>query len=397
MLKTMPRPTRPKEVVSVSDSYRLDGVNVEAGDDFSSLVAKAAAVTHGNCPYLEVLDLTRGNFRGPRPFRVRGLPLDQVLFDAGPDGVGTKVLMHDALLLHRNAPRDLLAMTCGDITRFGGLPAAFWNVLDVRNLGDPGSDSFNLFADMLGGLVEAANEQGLVIHKGETAELGPCIGSDNPNPSAPFNWAGVAFGIFLQDKIIYGDRVQPGDTVIALRENGFRSNGISSVRKAFAMHYGKDYYGPDAHADLLAAATPSVLYDRFLATTNGWYEGDLQPLVDVRLIAHITGGGIGKFVELLAPTGLSARLDDLFELPPIMRKCADWRGMTDEEVYTTWNGGQGVIAVISPDDTTRFLKMAARFGIEAKTCGEIIKSPNTTVQVESMYRGDVLTFNHHQR
>lgn len=381
----------------MSNTYEADGVNVEAGDDFSSLVAKMTATTHGNCRYIEILDLSKGNFRGPRPFRIRGLPRDKVWFDAGPDGVGTKVLLHDALLMHRNAPRDLLAMTCGDITRFGGLPAAFWNVLDVRSLGKPGTDRFNLFLDMLGGLVEAANEQGLVIHKGETAELGTCVGSDNPNPKAPFNWAGVAYGIFMEDKIIYGDRVQPGDTVIALKENGFRSNGISSVRKAFAMHYGEDYYGFDAHEDLLAAATPSVLYDRFLATANGWFDELLQPPVDVRLIAHITGGGIGKFVELLAQTGLSARLDDLYDLPPIMRKCADWRGMTDQEVYTTWNGGQGVLAVIRSEDTSRFIEMAARSNIEAKPCGEIIKSPHTTVQVDSMYRGDVLTFQHHQR
>jgi len=289
-------------------------------------------------------------------------------------------------------------MTCTDITRFGGLPAVFWNVLDVRSLGKPGTDRFNLFLDMLGGLVEAANEQGLVIHKGETAELGPCVGSDNPNPKAPFNWAGVAHGIFMEDKIIYGDRVQPGDTVIALKENGFRSNGISSVRKAFERHYGPDFYNnPDAHEDLLAAAAPSVLYDRLLTTANGWHEEDLRPIVDVRLIAHITGGGIGKFVELLAQTGLSARLDDLYDLPPIMRKCADWRGMTDQDVYTTWSGGQGVLAVVASEDTNRFLAMAARFDIEAKPCGEILESPHTTVQVDSMYRGDVLTFQHRQR
>jgi phosphoribosylformylglycinamidine cyclo-ligase len=383
----------------VSDFYKIDGVDVEAGDDFSAIVGKAAAATHDNCPYLQVLDLAKGNFRGPRPFRIRGLPVEDILFDAGPDGVGTKVVMHDAMMMHRNAPRDLLAMTCGDITRFGGLPVVFWNVLDVRNLGGPGSDSFNLFVDMLGGLVEAANEQGLVVHKGETAELGQCVGTDNPNANAPFNWAGVAFGVFMQNKIIYGDRVRPGDIVIALKEDGFRSNGISSVRVAFKKHYGPAYYSlKKARKDLELASTPSVLYDKFLATANGWYTDDLHPLIDVRLIAHITGGGIGKFVELLTPTGLSANLSNLFDLPPIMRKCAEWRGMNEEEVYTTWNGGQGVLAVIPDYEVTRFIEMAGAFGIDAKLCGEIFDSQETSVDVYSRYNArGALTFLPHQR
>lgn len=276
-------------VVAMSKLYAQDGVDIKAGDTFSSIIGRMVSETYHNCPYVEVLDLAKGNFRGPRPFKVVNLP-GGYLFDAGPDGVGTKPMLYDPLGMHRRAARDLLAMTCTDISRFGGLPCAFWNVLDVSSLGVLGSERFGLFLDMLAELVKAGNEQGIVIHKGETAEIGPCVGSDNPNPNAPFNWAGVALGLFYEDKIIYGDRVQPGDVVIALQENGFRSNGISSVRAAFAAHYGPDYFGSqDAHSDLVDASEPSVLYDRLLNTANGWYESNLERLIDVRLIAHITG------------------------------------------------------------------------------------------------------------
>ncbi len=366
------------------DRYAQDGVNVVAGDTFSSIVGKKVATTYFNCPYIEVLDLSKGNFRGPRPFRVKG----DFLFDAGPDGVGTKVFIHDALMTHPFAARDLLAMTIGDITRFGGLPAVFWNVLDPHSIGEPGTPRFELFIRTIDELVAAGNEQGVVIHKGETAELGPCVGSfDNAGGNAPFNWSGVALGLFREDKIIYGDQVEAGDVVVALREEGFRSNGISSVRKAFEIQYGPDFYRNSlARNDLMLAARPSALYDKFLTTANGWYEASLQPLIDVRLIAHITGGGIGKFVELLKPSGLSAVLDDLFDLPAIMRKCADWRGMTDREVYTTWNGGQGVLAVIPPHQVDAFRRLARQFGIEARVCGRIEDSKQTTVTVSSKYK-----------
>jgi phosphoribosylformylglycinamidine cyclo-ligase len=301
----------------------------------------------------------------------------------------------DTLLAHSNAAMDLMAMTCGDITRFGGLPAVFWNVLDVQSLGSPDSKKFNLFVSMLKGLVEAANKQGIVVHKGETAELGQCVGTTNPSPNAPFNWAGIAFGLFLEDKIIYGDRIQPGDIVIALGEKSFRSNGLSDVRKALALHYGPDYLIlKEAYEDLVAATIPSVLYDRFLATANGWFEPDLQSLVDIRLISHITGGGINKFVEALAPTGLSARLNDLYELPMIMRKCATWLGMTSKDLYGVWNGGQGVILVIAPEDVIKFLNMAKSFGIGARICGEIFDSKTTSVEVLSKYDNEIITFHH---
>jgi phosphoribosylformylglycinamidine cyclo-ligase len=294
---------------------------------------------------------------------------------------------------HAGAARDVLAMTSTDISRFGGLPAVFYNVLDVRSLGEKGSESFDLFVSALAELIKAANEQGIVVHKGETAELGACIGSDNPEATAPFNWAGFALGIYSPNKMIYGDNVRLGDAVVALREHGFRSNGISSVRKAFQLAYGDGFYSnPEAQYDLRSAAAPSILYDKFLTTANGWYDLDFHPMFDVGLIAHLSGGGIGKFAELLAPTGFSAELEDLWDLPPIMRKCADWREMDDHEVYRTWNGGQGVLAVVTANQAEDFVDFAGCYNIEAKICGRITSAETSTVTVKSKYNGKTLTF-----
>lgn len=374
-----------------TDKYAEDGVNVEAGDDFSSIAGQLCRSTYDNCRFVHVHDLSKGNFRGPRPFTVtEGLGL---MLDTAPDGVGTKVLLHDALTAHRYAAHDLLAMTIGDITRFGGLPAVFTNILNVRELGEPGSLRFNLFVGAIKELVTLSNELGIIVHKGETAEKGVCVGTDNPHAFAPFDWEGTAIGVFHPDKMIYGDRVQVGDVVIALKEEGFRSNGISSVRKAFVRRYGEEFYiREDAQQDLGAAIAPSMLYDRMLATANGWYQENLEPLIDMRLIAHITGGGFKKFSELLRPTGLSAVLYDLFELPPIMEKCANWRGMTDQEVYDTWNGGQGMLVVVPPDAVDHFLVHAAAFDVTAKICGDITPSDETSVVVMSQYHGEALTY-----
>ncbi len=379
----------------MTNVYEQDGVDVASGDEFSTVASQLIRSTYSNNPYIEVVDLSKGLFRGPRPFRVINLPTGY-MFDAGPDGVGTKVVINDALLWHGLSAFDLLAMTCSDITRFGGLPAVFYNVLDVRQIGKPGSQSYNLFVQALNNLVIGASEMNLVVHKGETAEAGECVGSFNPNPNAPYNWAGCAIGLFYEDKIIYGDRVEPGDIVVALKEEGFRSNGISTVRKAFEMHFGEDYYGlEEAQPWLSQAAQSSELYDYFLTNMHGWYNDGLEPLVDMKLIAHITGGGMGKFLELLAITGHSAVLDNLFELPYIMETCAKWRGMNDTEVYTTWNGGQGMLVVLSADDVDEFVDSAKVYDVMAKPCGEIVPSSSvgTTLVIDSKYKGSKILLN----
>lgn len=307
------------------------------------------------------------------------------------------MVLHDALQHPAGAAQDLLAMTATDITRWGGLPCVMTNVLDVDRLGSQGSPEFQWFVDAIQALAQAARKINVVLLKGETAELGACIGSDNPQPNAPFNWNASMTGLIDPARIIYGKGVKAGDTVIALREYGFRSNGLSSVRAALKQHYGPDAYNlNEARADLEAAAVPSVLYDKVLTTANGWYnpENGYAPLFDVRLIAHLTGGGLGKFAELLQINDLQAVLNDLYEPPAIMQRCGQWRRVSDQEFYQMWNGGQGALLVVPPAEAEAFVGFASSFGIESQICGEIVPSGQpATVTAHSKYKGGVVYFN----
>ena len=80
----------------------------------------------------------------------------------------------------------------------------------------------------------------------------------------------------------------------------------------------------------------------------------------VHAIIHLSGGAIKeKFAkDILFPKGLSARLDNLWEPPKIMRQCALWRNLSDEEFYETWNGGQGMLIVVDEKDVSFCLKRA---------------------------------------
>jgi phosphoribosylaminoimidazole (AIR) synthetase len=373
--------------------YAQDGVNVVEGDEFSAFAGALCRSTYGNSPFVEVKDFSRGHFRGPRGFRLKNLPADCYL-DAAPDGDGTKVVLTDAAGDYDNAAYGWIAMTCGDVTRWGGLPLVLVNNLDTASIGKAGDAVNGAFRAMLRGAARIANQQGLILFKGETAELPGLVTSPNPNATAKYLWSGVCIGVYDPRRIITGDQVTEGMIVMALLDI-LRNNGISSVRKAFVKKFGEDYYQkPEAWSHLRAAATPAMLYDKFLAKTNGWFQPDFKPLIPMHLAVHLTGGAIKSKLadDILFPRGLSADFDNLADPPEIMRNCAEWRGMSDDECYETWNGGQGELVVIDGAAESEFVAMAAEFGIKAQRAGKIVKRDKPSVIIQSKFTGKTITF-----
>lgn len=378
----------------MSRTYAADGVDVFQGDKFSEFAARVCRSTYDNSPFVKIHDFSDGHFRGPRAFSFQNMP-EGCFIDATSDGVGTKVVVISEAGSHHLAARDLLAMTFGDISRYGGLPLVIVNVLDVRTLGTVGEPINRAFRTMMEGLGVACNELGAIAFKGETAELGVCVSSENPGASAQFNWSGTAIGVYDPARMILGKTLAAGQCTMALREYGFRANGMSSVRAALRKRFGIEWYrNPQAQESVRLAARPSQLYDRFLANANGWYAPNFEPKIKMHAIVHVTGGAIRSRVaeDLLFPQGLSAYLFGLWDPPKIMRECAQWRGLTDEECYGTWNGGQGALVVVDEKDAQAFTDLAALHGIEARVGGVIIKRRNPFVRIHSRFSGKEIEF-----
>ena len=372
--------------------YSEDGVNIDLGDEFSKSMKGICKSTFDISPFVEVCDFSQDNFRGPRGYRFVNLP--HGCWDTGSaDGTGTRTVIMAASGSLENSASGLLAMTAMDITRYGGFPLVLFNILDVSSLGeDIDSESYKLFCEAAKGLGELARKHGYVVLDGETAELSECVGSENPNAKAKFNWGGVMMGVYLKSKLILGDTLAAGQKIIVFRDD-LRDNGISSVRKALAIKYGLEWYNnPYALEDIKMAASPSVQYDRMFNEAHGWMNGenDFEPLVRTHLIAHLSGGAFKSKLgeDLLAPQGLSATLPDLFKPAEIMVKCKDWRGMSAEESYTTWNGGQGALGVYDDGDVDAMLALAAKYEVDAKVAGEIESGRDYNVAIKSQFGDD---------
>ena len=369
----------------VKGKYASDGVDVDEESLFSQYAASICKASYKNSLYIEVQDFSAGHFRGPRPFILKGLPKG-VSIEASTDGIGTKGIIIDAAKTHEDTAYDIIAMTASDITRFGGLPLVFVNVLDAVSIGEVGDKVSETYKKVLRGLGKVAKKEKIVVLKGETAQMGVCLGSEITSSKTKINWSGTMIGAYHKDKMITGDTLKSGQVVIALKENGFRCNGISSLRKALALKFGKKWWNnPRARKSIKEAAAPSVLYDPLLTTLNGWFKPGFKQEIKVHAIVHLSGGAIKeKFAkDILFARGLSANLNDLWEPPAIMRNCAAWRGLSDKEFYETWHGGQGMLLVIDEKDVKHCLRRAKQFSIKAKIAGRITKEKIPQVKIIS--------------
>lgn len=378
----------------MDDTYKQDGVDTVAGDSLSTYAGNLIRNTWENCPMLRVNAPKEGHFRGPRDFEIVRRNSYRTRFLPMSDGIGTKPGLHIAADSPEYAGYDLVAMLTTDAWRYGHMPVALvGNTLDVRTTGADGSPERRFVERLYEGLVSAAKQAGIAVLGGETAEVGRYVGWDNPDSTIAFMWSGAAVALTKPHHTIDGSEMAEGDIVVALGENGFRSNGISSVRAAFAMQFGERWWeSSEARALLLEATTPSVLYDRALRRALGW-ERDVPdtPTLNITAITHISGGGVrDKFgADLLRQCGFDARLDNLFTPPSIMQTCAAWRGAPAQDLYGTWNGGQGMLVVLKTNgDAERLIEISRDCGVAAQVCGAIgQKSGAPRLTIASKYEG----------
>ena len=365
--------------------YSKDGVDVEEESSFSKFAGSVCKTSYKNSPFVKVHDLSGGNFRGPRPFSFKNLPKGYFI-EASTDGIGTKGILHDAAKTHHLAAYDIIAMTASDITRYGGLPLIFLNVLDTSSVGNAGDAVSKTYKSAIASLGKIAKQEKIVLLKGETAQMGDALGSENNLSKTKLNWSGAMIGAYHPNKMITGETLASGQAIIALRERGFRCNGISSVRKALQIKFGKSWWkNPKAKKSIRETASSSVLYDLFVNTLHGWYNKNFQPEIKIHAVVHLSGGAFREKLakDLLFPKKLSAEILNLWKPPKIMRDCALWRGMSDEEFYEAWNGGQGMLLIVDKRDADYCIKRAKDFGVKAKICGRIMKEGNPKVLLDS--------------
>lgn len=352
-------------------TYKNSGVNVELGNDASKVLFEAAKQTWENRKgkFGEIIS-PFDDFSGVRGFDVSSLPQGSFM-SMGFDGVGTKMEIAERLAEHHTIAYDLFAMVCDDAVIRGAEPFVVGSVLDVRSLGNENASYIQLMKELAFGYVNAARDAGVAVINGEIAEIGARVsGYGDFN----YNWSAGVIWIANKERMFTGHEVKPGDKLVGLKEEGFRSNGLSLIRKILTDVYGEDWH---LREDLARAVLkPSQIYTKAVLDMFGGYQG--EPKAKITGAAHITGGGIPeKLGRMLKPSGLGADIIDPFEPNKTMKHLQEIGRVSDEEAYKTFNMGQGMI--VATPDPEAVIEVSESYGSEAKIIGEITRNRGITI------------------
>ncbi|MFH2105676.1 MAG: AIR synthase-related protein [Candidatus Micrarchaeota archaeon] len=326
-------------------TYSESGVNIELGDDASKVMYNAARITWENRKgkFGEIV-IPFDDFSGLRAIDVSSLPKGTMM-SVNFDGIGTKAEIAERLNKHDTMAFDLFAMVCDDAVVRGGEPVLVGSILDVNKL------DLNVVKQLAKGYVNAAKEANVAVINGEIAELGSRVGGFGGHA---YNWGAAVIWFAEKKNMFTGKEIKVGDKLVSFKEKGFRSNGFSLLRKIMEDKWD--------NKTLLEALEPSKIYTKAVLEMLGKLHG----------VAHITGGGIpGKLGRMLKPSGLGARLDNLFGPCRLMNHCMDVGNVPINEAYKTWNMGNGMI--VATDQPDSIIRIAKKHGIEAKVSGEVVK------------------------
>ncbi len=330
-------------------AYRAAGVDIDAGARAVELMKDAVRATYGP----EVL---RGIGAFGGLFDASALKaMEAPALVASTDGVGTKTKIAAALGRYDSIGQDIVNHCINDILVQGARPLFFMDYIAMARL-DP-----VMVAQVVRGCAEACRLAGCALLGGETAEM--------PGVYAPgeFDLVGTIVGVVERERIIDGARIAPGDAVLGLASNGLHTNGYSLARRVLA--------------DLDLGTTPKglsvTLGDALLAPHRN-YLREIKMLedagVDIKGLAHITGGGLIDNPPRILPAGCALRLDrDGWPIPPLFDLIRQRGGIDSSEMARVFNLGLGMLVVVPAGqaDTAR-----RALGEGAWRVGEIIARGN---------------------
>lgn len=274
------------------------------------------------------------------------------------DGVGTKALVAKAAGRFDTIGLDLVAMCVDDLVCQGAEPLFFLDYIAVGRL-DP-----DQIAELVEGVAEGCRQAGCALVGGEMAE--------HPGAMEPgdFDLVGFAVGVVERDRILGAERVNRGDVLIGLESPGLRSNGYSLARRVLLDKAGRALDEPAFDDSRRTVADellePSVIYAPAIA--------ELQRVVEVAAIAHITGGGLPGNLDRVLPPNLDAVVDTTtWERPRIFDEIQRVGQIDDDEMAKVFNLGIGMVAVVPADETYRAVDVLRSAGVRARRIGEIDK------------------------
>ena len=336
---------------SRSDAYAQAGVDITAGYRAVELMKShiARTQTKGVCSGI-------GGFGGLFELDLEGI--QRPVLVSGTDGVGTKLKLAFLLDKHDTVGIDCVAMCVNDVICCGAKPLYFLDYIAC------GKNVPERIEQIVKGVCEGCVQSGAALIGGETAEMPGFY------PEDEYDLAGYTTGVVDKDKIIDSRKMEEGDVVIALPSSGVHSNGFSLVRKVF------DVENADITSPVEELSGKSI-GETLLTPTKIYVKPVLALLSEVQVkgVSHITGGGFYENIPRAIPDGLCAEIDkDAVRILPIFKLIQKTGGISEHDMFNTFNMGVGMSIVVSESNVDKALSILRENGEDAYVIGKIIKA-----------------------
>jgi len=304
-------------------TYRDAGVDLDAGDALVENIKPFArktlreGVLAGIGGFGALFEVSR-NYREP-------------VLVAGTDGVGTKLKLAMQLGRHDTIGVDLVAMSVNDILTQGAEPLFFLDYYACGKLDVPTA------TEVIKGIAAGCEQAGCALIGGETAEM------PGMYPTGEYDLAGFAVGIVEKSEIIDGSTIEAGDVVLGLASSGAHSNGYSLIRKIIDVK----------RVNLSAKVEGKTLSELILAPTRVYVKPLLKLMkrVNVKGLAHITGGGLTGNIPRVLSQELAARIErKQWPMPPLFQWLRQQGNIADPELFRVFNCGIGMAVVVSAEE-----------------------------------------------
>jgi phosphoribosylamine--glycine ligase/phosphoribosylformylglycinamidine cyclo-ligase len=346
------RAFRPTSATKEALTYASAGVSIDAGNKFVERIKKAVASTKRPGADAEI-----GGFGGEVDQHLAGYTNAPILVGA-IDGVGTKLMIAQAMSKHDTVGIDLVAMNVNDLVVQGAEPLMFLDYYGCSQLKLENAAAF------VEGVAAGCIDANCALVGGETAEMPGMYQKDD------YDAAGTAIGVMEKEyRLPKTDSMAAGDILIGLASAGVHSNGFSLVRRIIErekLSYTAPAPWDESTTTGLSLLTPTRIYVRSLlkVTKKHLLKG----------LAHITGGGLTENIPRMLPSHLAAEVDvNTWDLPAVFKWLKNAGNVSGVEMARTFNTGIGMVAVVAKENVEQVTKELEESGERVFTIGRLVE------------------------
>ncbi len=335
-----------------NNTYVQAGVDIQAVQQATNLIKETVQATY--TPQVLAGLGAFGGLYDAASFKTMTAPV----LVASTDGVGTKTKVAARMGRWATIGQDLVNHCLNDILVQGASPLFFLDYVASAKL-QP-----QQIATIVQGIASACRAAECALLGGETAEM-PGV-----YELGEVDLVGTIVGVVEKSQVIDGSTIQSGDVILGLPSTGLHTNGYSLARQVL------DSFDWETSHPLLNESIGQALL-----TVHRSYIQPVQNLraanIQLRGLAHITGGGIIDNLPRILPPHLGAIIrPNTWPQLPIFTLIQKEGQISLEEMFHAFNMGLGMLVIVSPQDVARAKTVLPE---DVYVVGEIITGPGIQI------------------